>query len=272
VSEIIPRDISFNLSQSAERNWFCNDPYRTAFCDAFSALLPEGEKHFVKSVRQYENRITDPDMKKRVAEFISQESFHTREHIDYNDGLRSLGYNVDLMESRVRSRLADIKSPLLKLSATCCIEHFTATISDYILRHDYLFDDVPEVYRNLWLWHALEEQEHKSLPYDVFLHITKDMQPIKRYFYRISVMFTITSELKNQMKMNIIDLFETDGRKISLKDYMIFSRLFFINPGVFRAGLPYYLRYYMPGFHPDKGSDEKLILKWKKYFQQVLQS
>ena len=43
-----------------------------------SAVFPDGEDFFVRSVRHYRDRITDPVLKRQVAGFIGQESVHGR--------------------------------------------------------------------------------------------------------------------------------------------------------------------------------------------------
>jgi uncharacterized protein len=44
-----------------------------------SSLFPEGEDFFVRSVRHYRDRVTDPELRQQVAGFIGQESIHGRE-------------------------------------------------------------------------------------------------------------------------------------------------------------------------------------------------
>src|SRR6266567_1523561 len=57
-----------------------------------SALFPEGEDFFVRSVRNYRDRITDPELKRQVAGFIGQEAIHGREHRELNRRLQAMGY------------------------------------------------------------------------------------------------------------------------------------------------------------------------------------
>jgi predicted metal-dependent hydrolase len=45
-----------------------------------SAVFPEGEDFFVRSVRHFRDDIDDPVLRKQVAGFIGQEALHGREH------------------------------------------------------------------------------------------------------------------------------------------------------------------------------------------------
>lgn len=49
------------------------------------------------------------------------------------------------------------------------IEHFTAVLAEYMMAHEqnfYFSDDAKT--RALWMWHMLEESEHKDVAYDVY--------------------------------------------------------------------------------------------------------
>src|SRR5688572_7232476 len=137
-----------------------------------SAVFPDGEDFFVRSVRHFRDRVTDPELKKEVAGFIGQEALHGREHRLFNDRLDELGYPVKKIEKWTRKGLAlreKVMSPTSNLAATAALEHFTATLAELVLtkpevRDLFGHDEV----RNLFLWHALEESEHKAVAFDVY--------------------------------------------------------------------------------------------------------
>ncbi len=139
---------------------------------ALSSVFPDGEDYFVRSVRHYRDQITDPALKRQVAGFIGQESVHGREHRVFNDRLAELGYPTKLYERltkaglKVRERLAPAKA---NLAATAALEHFTATLAELVLSDEEirrLFGADPV--RDLFVWHALEESEHKAVAFDVY--------------------------------------------------------------------------------------------------------
>jgi predicted metal-dependent hydrolase len=139
---------------------------------ALSSVFPDGEDFFVKSVRYYRDQITDPALKRQVGGFIGQESIHGREHRAFNKHLATLGYPTLPAERLTRKGLelrwkfAPKKS---SLAMTAALEHFTATLAELILTDEdarNLFGD--ETVKNLFLWHALEEAEHKAVAFDVY--------------------------------------------------------------------------------------------------------
>src|SRR5438094_5107384 len=122
-----------------------------------SAVFPDGEDFFVRSVRHFRDQITDPELKRQVAGFIGQEAMHGREHRAFNNHLDQLGYPTKRVERitkwglSVRERLL---SPKSNLAATAALEHFTATLAELVLSSEetrQLFGH--EEVRNLFLWH-----------------------------------------------------------------------------------------------------------------------
>ena len=167
------RRISFEESlQSVPRHFAADgDLILSHVAAALSAVFPDGEDFFVRSVRHFRDQITDPALKRQVAGFIGQEAMHGREHRAFNNRLDALGYPTKQVEwltkwgLRTRERVAPAKA---NLAATAALEHFTATLAELVLSNEEvrgLFGN--DEVRNLFLWHALEESEHKAVAFDV---------------------------------------------------------------------------------------------------------
>src|SRR4051812_7526993 len=98
-----------------------------------SGVFPDGEDFFVRSVRQFRDQITDPELKRQVAGFIGQEAMHGREHRAFNERLAELGYPTKQVEKFTRLGLAfreKVAPPKANLAATAALEHFTATLAE----------------------------------------------------------------------------------------------------------------------------------------------
>ncbi|HEX4866606.1 MAG TPA: metal-dependent hydrolase [Acidimicrobiales bacterium] len=137
-----------------------------------SSVFPDGEDFFVRSVRRFRDQVTDPVLKQQVNGFIGQEAIHGREHRALNHRFADLGYPTRFVE-RVTERILAIADKVLPakacLAATAALEHYTATLAEQLLRDDdtkALFGD-PRVL-DVFLWHALEESEHKTVAFDVY--------------------------------------------------------------------------------------------------------
>ena len=139
---------------------------------ALSSVFPDGEDYFVRSVRHYRDRITDPALKRQVSGFIGQEAVHGREHRVFNDRLAELGYPTKKYERFTKAGLRfreRILPPISNLAATAALEHFTATLAELVLTNEEIRDLMgADAVRDLFVWHALEESEHKAVAFDVY--------------------------------------------------------------------------------------------------------
>ena len=70
-----------------------------------------------------------------------------------------------LIRKQLQHRLSDD----MQSSIAAAFEHFTAIISSVLLEHPELFDETHPDLRAMLYWHFVEETEHKSVSYDVFV-------------------------------------------------------------------------------------------------------
>src|SRR3954464_8977302 len=106
---------------------------------SLSAVFPDGEDFFVRSVRNFRDQITDAELKRQVAGFIGQEAMHGREHRTFNDRLDELGYPTKRFERWTERGLKDqdrFLAPVSNLAATAALEHFTAPLAELVLSSD----------------------------------------------------------------------------------------------------------------------------------------
>src|SRR3954469_16497527 len=174
VRKVPTRRISFEESLRTLPKHFAadGDLILSHLAASLSSVFPDGEDFFVRSVRHYRDQITDPELKRQVAGFIGQEAMHGREHRAFNDRLDQLGYPTKRAERFTKKGLElreRLLPPALNLAATAALEHFTATLAELVLSNPEVRDlfGHDEV-RNLFLWHALEESEHKAVAFDVY--------------------------------------------------------------------------------------------------------
>lgn len=166
-------------TETMPRHYVSDDIAMSHIVSMLSAVFPEGEDFFVQSVRNYRDRITDPELKTQVAGFIGQEAMHSREHRAFNDSLRQLGYPTRLVDRVTGLGLrvgARVLPKTVQLSITAALEHYTATLAEVLLSEEgarELFD-IDEV-RSLFLWHALEESEHKAVAFDVYQEVSGNL-------------------------------------------------------------------------------------------------
>jgi predicted metal-dependent hydrolase len=228
---------------------------------SLSSVFPDGEDFFVRSVRHFRNEITDPDLKRDVGGFIGQEAVHGREHRAFNDRLDQLGYPTKINE-RITKRGLELRervaTPKSNLAATAALEHFTATLAELILKDEEareLFGH-PEV-RDLFLWHALEESEHKAVAFDVYKAVGGSERTrvltmkFLRYGFVIGMGFAVFTSL----------LF--DKRTYKPGVLRASFRRFRKSPIVSKALWEQLKDYDRPDFHPDDSDTNELVATWR---------
>ena len=171
-ADIKVRRMDFEFPDDIPEFWYANDPYRTLLLTALSGTFPEGERFFVDSVRQFQDQVTDPELKKAIRAFIGQEAHHSKEHRVLNEMMERKGYPLSKIDAFGKRGLAYLRkrlSPQRQLAMTCALEHFTAILADQLLnnREEFLDKMDPRVAK-IWAWHAIEETEHKAVAFDVF--------------------------------------------------------------------------------------------------------
>jgi len=169
---ITPRKLRFDFS-AVPRHWFGGSRLATHLANGVNILFPAGERFFVRSVNHFLDHPAvqaDPELVEQVKGFFGQEGKHARAHEDYNDMLRAQGYPIDRL-LRVQEAFnygwLEQRTPAeLRLAATAAAEHFTAIMAENAFAKQILAHAHP-VMKELLLWHASEEIEHKAVAFDV---------------------------------------------------------------------------------------------------------
>ncbi|MFE8072551.1 metal-dependent hydrolase [Marinobacteraceae bacterium S3BR75-40.1] len=249
------------------RHWVGNDPFLTHLFNALSALFPDGERFFVDSVRAVRDQVNDPQLQKDIGAFIGQEAMHAKEHGAFNAGAIDNGFNIKRLEGWTRGFLSVKKLPLLNnkrvhLAATVALEHFTALLSANLLRNEEMVEAIDPSMRNLWIWHCIEENEHKAVAFDTFKEVYGEGPA--NYAVRMGVMALITVLLMVAIHSFIIQLMREDGQVGNIRSWIGGVRHFWGRSGMFTSIIPDYLDYFRPNFHPNDHDTDFLLRRWRK--------
>ena len=226
-----------------------------------SAVFPDGEDYFVRSVRQFRDQITDPELKRQVAGFIGQEALHGREHRAFNARLTELGYPTQVVERITKRFLAireRIATPKANLAATAALEHFTATLAELLLSDAETRDLLGHAeVRNLFLWHALEESEHKAVAFDVYKAVGGSERT--RVITMNILRYGFVELLAVQVMASVARDRETYRRGVLRKSL----RRLRSSPLLTRALWEQLRDYIRPDFHPDDRNTDALVERWR---------
>jgi predicted metal-dependent hydrolase len=228
---------------------------------SLSAVFPDGEDFFVRSVRHYRDEIADPQLKRQVNGFIGQEAMHGREHRALNDRLDELGYPVKRFERLTRAGLelrTRMAPPIANLAATAALEHFTATLAETLLSDQSARDEFGyEPLEQLFVWHALEESEHKAVAFDVYRAVGGSER------MRVWTMKALRAGFVVGMAIQIVISLLGDRATYRPGELRRSWRRFRSSPMVSRAVWRQLCEYDRRGFHPDDRDTTELVERWR---------
>jgi predicted metal-dependent hydrolase len=255
---ITVRRLQFN-PQSIRRHYFANSPVMSHLLTALSSTFPIGEQFFVHSVRNVRDKVKDETLQAQIAAFIGQEAMHSKAHAEFNAAWRSEDYNLDRFQAWLARKDDYVKNlhPKIQLAITCAFEHFTALLGGYILRHPEVLATLDEDAAKLWVWHAIEEIEHRAVAFDVYQAVYGD-DKIRRVIMR-----SVTTGFASLTLYSATRLFLQDKKKSLPKvGGNIFG--FYLLGKMFLQLAPEYLAYFKTDFHPSEIDYTKLICYWKQ--------
>jgi uncharacterized protein len=255
------RRMDFSFTET-EKYWWNGNPFMTHFMNNLSSLFPYGEQFFVDSVRAVRQQIADPQLQKDIGAFIGQEAMHSKEHAAYNQYADKHGIDLRTLEQRSKVLIEWVSkytSKQQRLAATCALEHFTATMAEQLLlREDLTIQIDDEKMYQLWLWHAIEENEHKSVAYDTYQAVGGG------YWVRTLTMAVTSLIFLGVLVWFQIDLLRKDGQLFNWKSWGYgLKTLFGPRNGYITGLIRPYLQYYKPGFHPRQQDTQNLENRWR---------
>lgn len=263
LANIPPRRLDFEFSpEQTTRYYYDGDPFVSTMLTVLSSLFPHGESFFVQSVRNYRDQVTDPLMKAQVAGFIGQEAMHSKEHVAFNKMATEQGYPVDKLDRDVGVllKLAQKVAPeVVQLAATVCLEHYTAILTEMVLRDPRVQQSFAKDVAPLWLWHCLEETEHKNVAYDVYQKVSGS------YAIRAGTMIPTTIIFWSVVFLFHGRMLAADGQLLNVRqNWRGLKYVWGGRKGVFSRLVPEFLDFFKPNFHPSHHDTSALQEEWRE--------
>ncbi|MEZ2901455.1 metal-dependent hydrolase [Acinetobacter terrestris] len=262
---ITVRKLQFN-PKAIRRHYFANSPVMSHMLTALSSTFPIGEQFFVHSVRNVRDKVKDEKLQAQITAFIGQEAMHSKAHAEFNDAWRSDNYNLDRFQAWLARKNEYVKNlhPKIQLAITCAFEHFTALLGGYILRHPEVLATLDEDAVKLWIWHAIEEIEHRAVAFDVYQAVYGD-DKIRRMIMR-----SVTTGFASLTFYSATRLFLQDKAKSLPKVGGNVFGLYLLGK-MFIQLLPEYLSYFKADFHPSEIDYTKIVNYWKERLSEDYQ-
>lgn len=264
---LTPRDVHFDWS-AVPLHWVPGEPLATHVINTLHLVLPEGERWFVHVFKQALPYIADDKVRADVLGFIGQEAVHAEAHQGAADHLTAQGIDVRPFVAQIgwifRSLLGDRDLTgaarhqwlLERLAIVAAVEHFTAVLGQWVLDAAALDRaGADPTMLDLLRWHGAEEVEHRSVAFDLYMHLDG------RYVRRVRTMFVVAPVLGWLFGRSARWLMRHDPTapgRASLRGYRRAGRLGLLpRPGQL---LPATWRYLPRRYHPSQeGSTSKAV-------------
>jgi predicted metal-dependent hydrolase len=261
---IKPRKVTFDVS-TVPRHWNGGDPVLTRFFDALSVHFPEGERFFIQSVRNFQDRVKEPGLREDIRHFIRQEGQHGIVHDRFNEVMVGQGVDVDKITSNLRRFIRSSQKYLpekYQLAMTAAFEHFTATLGEAMLKDEAdMFTEADPVMRAMFLWHGVEEVEHKAVAYDVYQTAAGG-----GYLSRVSALVVTMLMIHLVVGPVFVNMLRLDGAMRQPGVLMRGLNRLYGRRGILTRMLPEFMAWFRPGFHPwDTGMPEKVAAWLEEY-------
>src|SRR3954471_10589417 len=268
---ITPRDRRFGRETATPRLWHGGRVEATAIYNALSTTFPAGEAFFVESVRKFRDG-APPKLAEEIKRFTIQEAIHSREHDAFNRRAADAGYDLTKLEEQVEYRLSVTKSkpPIVSLTATMALEHFTAILAHQLLADPRHLQGADHETAELWRWHACEEIEHKGVAYDTWLFATRAMPAGKKFKLKARVMLFVTRNFLVDRTQGALELMRQDG-VTGLRAWSMLLWHLWVRPGMFRKIAGAWFKFFLPGFHPWNEDDRHLLAAYDANAKAVVE-
>ena len=267
---IIPiRHMKFDFDPAqVDHRFYMDAELASAYFASLSIFLTRGEDLVIDTARYHRDFITDPLLKQRVTSLIGQEAIHSKMHEELNDAYLIRDLPVKLFRTwagwAFEYGFERLPQPM-KLSLMAGIEHFTAVLAEYMMNHeDVFFRSQDEKQRAIWMWHMLEESEHKDIAFDVFQELSNN------YLLRIAGFFPalITILVLISAASFLVPFYRNPKNLISLRYWKEipynFRLIFGLKDGVYGSSFKHIFDYLRPDFHPNDHDTSEFLDYYKE--------
>ncbi len=247
MQDITVRRMAFEFPDEIDPVFIPGQPEESYSIIGLSLLLPYLEPYLIRTMKAAKPHVSDPDLVADLQHFSAQEGQHYREHIRFNQALRTSGFpGLEPLEKELEAdylRFTETKSLRFNLGYAEGFEALTTATANFMLEKGDLKLDTPA--GDLLAWHAVEELEHRTVAFDIYEHVCGG------YFRRLAIglfgqwhMLRFIVRVTNYMIKAAPEVMEKHGGAEGARERAK------MQAGMRRTLLPRILRTYRPSYTP----------------------
>lgn len=187
------RNIAFVFDATTPFQWNPANPLFGFAGNILSFIAPPFERYMVAAARQAMPHLDDPEIAAEADAFLRQEALHAREHRRHVVALTQQFPGLAEISAEIERRydhLLETRPLAYHLAYAANIEATFTPLFNVWLRHrDVLFDNGDPRVAPLFLWHLVEEIEHRSSAYLLYNAVVRDR------WYRLRVLPSVFAHM-----------------------------------------------------------------------------
>ena len=251
---------NFQIEQScmpsAAGVWYDNKPLSTQLLNSYTLLIPNGETFIIRTCGRYLKE-AKPELVEELKVLFFQEGSHSREHGHLLKSMQAEGLGLDIYRKICNLFFYKILEPLtplkLRLATAAAIEHHNAIIATFFLSQNLMNGIHVKELRKLFLWHFIEEIEHKETVYKLLQSISSS-----RILRALGLMTSFSTFLLSLMLGAILFAMK-NGLTASSRFWGEFLQEHFGPNSFWAAIIKGSLKYLEPGFYPSREESFTLL-------------
>jgi predicted metal-dependent hydrolase len=174
-TNLVIRRLPFEFDDDVPFQWQPSNPEFGVLMNSVAIIAIAFEKYVVSAVRAAIPRITDPAVAEEAQAFLTQEAQHAAAHRRHMRALATRYPGVGLVRDQAIAeydRLFEAHPLDYHLAYIADLEAtFTPIFKLWLDRHEILFEPGDDRVASLFLWHFVEEVEHRSSALIIYSHV-----------------------------------------------------------------------------------------------------
>ncbi len=257
VAEIVVRPFTFEFQDDLAPHWIPGNPFRSHLFNGMSLTMPYLEPYLIRSTQKAMAYVQDPALLADMRGFNGQEARHYQCHRRLNDLLKANGYpEFAAVEARLRRSYDRLSCMSLRtqLAYNAGFECMTNGFTHWLIhKRVALFKDASPQVTSFWLMHMVEEIEHKTVAFDVYMAYSG------QYWPRALGVLHGSCHVIGYGLVGMLTALKKDGllrapRNIGAVFREILAMIFNVGPYLLRALLPWH--------NPRSEDDPKWMHDW----------
>ena len=255
--EIVIRKFSFEFPPDLNPVWVPHNPVRSHLFNGLSLTMPYLEPYLINSTQSAMKFVDHEDLLADMRGFNGQEARHYQCHRRLNELLKANGYpELGEVEQRMAKSFERLSQMRLRtqLAYNAGFECMTNGFTHWLItkRHALFKNASPHV-TSFWLMHMVEETEHKTVAFDVYMAYSGKYWP--RAFGVLHGTFHLWG-------WGIVGMFTALRKDNLLKRPATWMRILKeIGAALYNVG-PFMLRALVPGYNPRQEHDPAWYKEW----------